>query len=994
MSTKKKNNYSLIFFISGIILLLLAILSLSVFPVSAQDLLFDEQIRAYAVTQFWDGFTEYEVRLTWSALEGADEYRIYKSINEGEFEEIRINDYEDEGFQLWWTDEDILEGYTYSYYIEGYFQDESVGRTDTVEVDFWLPSCPAEYPVNNVIINEENPEFKWESISINAFPFKNVIFSAEGEFLLYDLTAEEEIKKIAIEDININRFKLITEDEPVDEDLAENTDQTDIRDVADFENEPGDKNREPVENEIEVNSESAIEADNGSETTSEDQVESAIDAVENIEGEDKELLLVKKHQYQWQYKVTGFDINNQAIAESITGGLFYFQEEAEGIEPEKEETEEDVEGGLNLDADFLSYQVIDEEDVIVAQDNVNLRFEDIVLKSNYLQIIIDKNELIAKDQVVFTKGEDTYSCQALSYNWDTDKIIMDELSGETTGEKIKGKVYYQGEKLENFPDTIDIKGGFFTTCDLEEPHWHILAEQITIYPDDKIIAKKVSWYEGKKKIFTLPSFMIFLRGKNQFPYLPDIGKSSSEGWFFKNQFNYVEDETSYGSIYLDWMEKKGLATGIEHTFELGEEKIDEGELVLYFYGLKRKNTSIYDLDAKVDYWQNFENNLRLRANLNYDGTIYAGSSSQNSTHILKPDFYLYKKWEDALLTLTGKYNFNFSNTTTSNGNIKLSYDHTLTDKLKSNFDLLYTSKDSGNQIIDQQLRPEWLIRYSGKGYTLNLVTEKLIDLDGENSSDTLDKLPELTFKKSSAKIKDTSINYSIEASLGRYYESVTDQENVRGEYIINVNRPFNINDNIRLTASGLYRQDVYLTGEARYMVGGKLDLRVGYKPEFYGNFSYNYYMSEGPTPFNFDTLSSLNESANASIVLKPRDDLQINLSTNYNFVSESFGNLGARIQWKPKGEHDIYLSSYYDLNNMQWNKRIDTRMSLKLSEDWKISYSGSVYFDDFDIRNSVISVVKDLHCREISINYKQSTQSIWLDFKIKAFPTESITIGQ
>ncbi|HKK83304.1 MAG TPA: hypothetical protein VJ958_03660 [Atribacterota bacterium] len=973
MSTKKKNNDALIFFISGIALLLITILSLSVFPVSAQDLLFDEQIRAYAVTRFQDGFTEYEVRLTWSALEGADEYRIYKSINEGEFEEISTDDYEDEGFQLWWTDDDILEGYTYSYYVEGYFQDESVGRTDTVDVNFWLPSCPAEYPVNNVIIDEENPEFKWESIAINAFPFRNVIFSAEGEFILYDLTDDKEIRRTEIEDININSIRLIQEEE-----TTETTD------------------------EAAIDTEAQIETDNELDSMIDVETESELDVDPDITSDDapdnennNEPLLIKKHQYQWQFKVIGYNIDNQATAESVTGGVFRFQEEVEDIIPEEEE---DVEGGLNLDADFLSYQVIDEEDVIVAQDNVNLRYEDIVLKSNYLQIIIDKNELIAKDQVVFTKGEETYSCQALSYNWDTDKIIMDELSGETTGEKIKGKVYYQGEKLENFPDTIDIKGGFFTTCDLEEPHWHILAEQITIYPDDKIIAKKVSWYEGKKKIFTLPSFMIFLRGKNQFPYLPDIGQSSSEGWFFKNQFNYVEDETSYGSIYLDWMQKKGLGTGIEHTFELGEKRIDEGELVLYFYGLKRKNTSIYDLDAKIDYWQNFENDLRLRANLVYNGTVYPDLSSQSSTHILKPDFYLYKKFEDALLKLTGKYNFNISDIVTSSGNIKLSYDSTLTDRIKSNFNFLYTSQDSGDQSVDHQLRPEWLLRYSGDGYTLSLITEKQIDLNegilaGGGNPKTLDKLPELSLKKSNAKIKNTDINYSIDASVGRYYEGATDQENVRGEYIINVNRPFKITDNISLTASGIYRQDVYLTGEARYQLGGKLDLKVGYRPEFYGTFSYNYYMSEGPTPFNFDALSPLTESASANIVLKPRENLQVNLSTNYNFVSESFGNLGTKIKWEPKEGNEINLSTNFDLNNMEWNKRINTKMSLKFSDKWKMTYSGSVYFDDFDIRNSVISVVRDLHCREISINYKQSTQSIWLDFKIKAFPTESITIG-
>jgi len=751
----KKINKNFLIFVSSIILLFLYIMSFSLISANAaQDFFSDDEINAYAITRFQDGLTEYEVRLSWSALEGADEYRIYKSINEGEFEEISTDDYEDEGFQLWWTDDDILEGYTYSYYIEGYWQDESVGITEQVYVDFWLPSCPAEYPVNNEIVSEENPEFKWESIDIDAFPFRNVIFSAEGEFILYDLTDDKEIRRIEIEDINKNSIRLIQEEE-----APETTDEGAIDTETQIETDNDLDSVIDVENESEL--------DVGPDTASD---------VAPDNDDDNEPLLIKKHQYQWQYKVTGFDVNNQATAESVTGGMFGFQEEVEEISPEEEEEEEeDVEGGLNIDAESLNYQIVDGEDVIIARDKVNLRYEDIILKANYLQIIIDKNELIAKDNVFFTKGEESYSCQALNYNWDTDKIIMDELSGETTGEKIKGKVYYQGEKLENFPETIEISSGVFTTCDLEKPHWHIEAEQITIYPDDKIIAKKISWYEGEKKIFTLPSFMIFLKGKNQLPYIPDIGQSSSEGWFLKNQFNYVEDETSYGSIYLDLMEKKGLGTGIEHTFELGEKATDDGEAVLYFYGLKRKNTNIFDLDAKIDYWQNFENNLRLKANLNYDGTLYPNSSSQNSTHILKPDFYLYKKWEDALLKLTGKYNFNISDTVTSSGNIKLSYDSTLTDKIKSNFDLLYNSQGSGDQPIEHQLRPEWLLRYSGDGYTLSLITEKQIDLNegifaSGNSSKVLDKLPELTFKKSKAKIKNTDINYSIDASIARYYE--------------------------------------------------------------------------------------------------------------------------------------------------------------------------------------------------------------------------------
>ena len=888
------------------------------------ELLFDEQIRAYSITRFWQGFTENEIRLLWAPFEWemADDYKIFRSVNKSDFTEIKKADYEDEGFQFWWIDKDILAVNTYSYYVEGYYLSEMIGRTEQVDVDFWLPSCPALYPVNNAIVEEEEPEFKWEPIAINTFPFKNIFFSAKGEFAVYDLTEEDKIWEIAIEDINSSSITF---------------------------------NKE--------------EATNG---------------------------LEKKHQYQWQFKVTGYDAENRAIAESITGGLFGFQEAAEGIVPEEEE-EEYVEGKLSIDAGFVSYQVIEGEDVIVAQDNVKLSYEDISLNANYVQIIIDKNELIARDEVVFNIENESYTCQVLNYNWKTDKIMMEGFAGETTGENVRGLVYYRGGKLENFPDTIEISSGFFTTCDLEEPHWHIEAEQITIYIDDKIVAKKVSWYEGKRKMFSFPSFLIFLRGKNQLPYVPDIGKSSYEGWFLKNRFNYVEDESSYGSIFVDVTQNAGIGAGIEHTFELGEKKVDDGEVVLYLYTLKRKAANIYDIDGSIRYWQNFENDLRLRANVTYNTNIDP-SALLNASHNIKPDFYLYKKWEDSLLTLTGKYNFNVKkDSTTSSGNIKMVYDSKLSDDLSSNLSLLYNSTDSTNTSIDHWLRPEWQLRYSGQGYSLTLLAEKLLELnerpEGTRPRSTLDRLPELIFTKNSEELWNTGISYSVNASLGNFYESATDQENVRGEYIINVNKPWKISDNISLNASGIYRQDVYLSGEARYMLGGKLDLRVGYQPEFSGNLSYSYYMSEGPTPFNFDVLSPLSESASASVVIKPTDDLQLNLSTNYNFVTESFGSLGARLQWRPKGEHSISLNTYYDLNKMKWNERVDARMSLKLSDDWKLSYSGSVYFDKFDVRNSVISVVRDLHCREMSINYRQSTKSIWVDFSIKAFPTESITIG-
>ncbi|GAH20578.1 unnamed protein product, partial [marine sediment metagenome] len=177
--------------------------------------------------------------------------------------------------------------------------------------------------------------------------------------------------------------------------------------------------------------------------------------------------------------------------------------------------------------------------------------------------------------------------------------------------------------------------------------------------------------------------------------------------------------------------------------------------------------------------------------------------------------------------------------------------------------LVYIDKNPASQeVADLELKPKWELKYKGEGYTLNLTTEKRFDLDGdnyigENVSKIIDRLPEFTFVKNPAAIGDTKITYDIDASVGHFYEAATEEDNWRGEYIINVKRPFNLGEYLTLTPSGIFRQDVYLTGEARYLVGGKLDLKAIYNPYISSTLSYSYNKSVGPTPFNFDYIAPL-----------------------------------------------------------------------------------------------------------------------------------------
>lgn len=669
-------------------------------------------------------------------------------------------------------------------------------------------------------------------------------------------------------------------------------------------------------------------------------------------------------------------------------------EEAVGIE----ETEEELD--ISLIGEYITYEKIADEDLIIAKDGVELKYQDIEIKTDYLKINLTTNLLFASGEIYFLQDETETYCEELTYNWKTKKIILLRFKGEITGEGIKGKVYYQGEKMENFPETVEIIGGSFTTCELEEPHYHIVAKEMIIYPKDKIIARNISWYEGKTKIITLPYFLIFLDRKTQQPILPKIGQNSKDGWFIKTNFNYYIDEKSYGILYIDWLEKKGIGTGVEHTLEIGNAN-NPGETSLYLYQIKEKDSGKINLTGKIKYGQEFEENIKTQVTLDYSGIKAAGGELLSNS--LKSQFSFEKKEEKYNLKISGKYNFSGTGLDQEdlsiNGNIKANYNYTFNDKLSSALTLVYTDKNPASQeVADLELKPKWELKYKGEGYTLNLITEKRFDLDGDNYtgesvSKIIDRLPEFVFKKSATAIGDSKITYDINASVGHFYEAATEEDNWRGEYIINVKRPFNLGEYLTLTPSGIFRQDVYLTGEARYLVGGKVDLKAVYNPYISSTLSYSYNKSVGPTPFNFDYIAPLSNTVSGKLTLKPSEKVKLDLSTNYNFVTESFGNLVAKVEYKPKDDWKMNFSSSYNLNTKEWTKKINSTLDLQLSEDWRIKYKGVVDLDDFKLTNSVVGITRDLHCRELTINYKQATKSIWVEFYIKAFPTEKITLG-
>jgi len=129
-----------------------------------------------------------------------------------------------------------------------------------------------------------------------------------------------------------------------------------------------------------------------------------------------------------------------------------------------------------------------------------LDYTTINLKAYYVEIDMTTKTLTARGRYdslegewvgrpVFTDKDKSFTAEEMSYNFETKKgivksVITQEGDGYLHGERVK----YTKERVgKDTVQVIYVKGGKYTTCNLEEPHFHIKANKIKVIPNDKII---------------------------------------------------------------------------------------------------------------------------------------------------------------------------------------------------------------------------------------------------------------------------------------------------------------------------------------------------------------------------------------------------------------------------------------------------------------------------------------------------------------------------
>lgn len=238
-----------------------------------------------------------------------------------------------------------------------------------------------------------------------------------------------------------------------------------------------------------------------------------------------------------------------------------------------------------------------------AVGNVVGRFDDDTVTAKWLGYDQESKHITAGGNVVLTRQYDVISGKWINYYFDLNKgEIVDATAFEHNS-----NLYAKGARIKIFDKNhYQIQRGFFTSCNPDNPDWHIEVKQVNFnYQNNQGNARSAVFYAKKLPIAYLPYFPFPLGRRQSGILTPDIGFINSGGFFvgvpyywniapnydmtftpyiysmlgplFKNEFRYMQDSGS-GLIYTEQLPGFGKNKYQYYWHFKDDRAFDEGKL--------------------------------------------------------------------------------------------------------------------------------------------------------------------------------------------------------------------------------------------------------------------------------------------------------------------------------------------------------------------------------------------------------------------------------
>ncbi len=266
---------------------------------------------------------------------------------------------------------------------------------------------------------------------------------------------------------------------------------------------------------------------------------------------------------------------------------------------------------------------------------------------------------VARGIPKFKDGDQEFESDTIFYNYDTKKGIIQHIFSE------QGGGFLHGERVKKLADnTILVRNGSFTTCDLKDPHFQICFNKAKVIPNDKIVTGPV-WLEIEHipTPLALPfGFFPNKKGRASGLLIPSYGESANRGFFLENGGYYFGisdyiDLALRGDIYSrgSWALKAQSNYKKKYKYE-GNFSFNFARNI---FG--ERNTPNYSRNSDFFVKWNHSQDPKARPNSRFSANVQAGTSNYNRYNPTSAHDYLSSNYSSSISYSTTFANlFNFT----------------------------------------------------------------------------------------------------------------------------------------------------------------------------------------------------------------------------------------------------------------------------------------------------------------------------------------------
>jgi len=237
---------------------------------------------------------------------------------------------------------------------------------------------------------------------------------------------------------------------------------------------------------------------------------------------------------------------------------------------------------LIVNGDTVEYSTEGKE--VTAKGNVFIIYKGSTLTCDKITVNTQTKDGLAEGHVRLEFAKGIIEGNKIKYNFQ-------EKSGEILDAEFRSNPYFgKAENVEKVNDSEFIaRRGYMTTCDFDNPHWLMKSNRMDIFPGDKVQTKDDSVYIGKVPVLYAPQFNKDMKDPlMHVAVMP--GKKKDWGPFMLSAWRYNLTDDVKGRIYLDYRSNFGISEGFGTNYAVTD--FGKGDFKWYYTQERDKSKDV------------------------------------------------------------------------------------------------------------------------------------------------------------------------------------------------------------------------------------------------------------------------------------------------------------------------------------------------------------------------------------------------------------------